>query len=119
MHMESRLRAVSCGVLDGLDHEPDAAVVDTGKGVAEVHRYAAGEAGCQAEHPLLAAGAGQADVQGGDRGGPGDGGAGGAVAAGGGADEPAGEVGAVPERSAADGPRVSGFVGGDPAGPGP
>jgi hypothetical protein len=42
-------------VQDGVDHELDAAVVDAGQGVAEVHGYAAGQAGGQPEHPVLAA----------------------------------------------------------------
>jgi hypothetical protein len=57
-------------------------------------------AGGQAEHPVLAAGAGQAVVQGGERGGPVDDGQAGAVA--GGADEAAGEVGAREEHMMAD-----------------
>ena len=65
---------------DCLDHQLDAAAVDAGEGVAEVHGYAGGQAGRQAEHPVLAAGAGQAVVQGGDRGGPVDDGQRGAVA---------------------------------------
>ena len=55
---------------DGFDHELDVAAIEAGESVAEVHWCAAGEAGCQAEHPVLAAGAGQVVVQGGDRGGP-------------------------------------------------
>ena len=75
---------------DGVDHELDVAVIEAGEGVAEADGCAVGEAGCQAEHPVLAAGAGQAVIQGGDRGAPVDDGQAGAVA--GDADEAAGEV---------------------------
>src|SRR5258708_13327641 len=102
----------------GLQDELDAVAVDAGEGVAEVDGYAVAEAGCQPEHALLAAGAGQAGPERGDRGGPVDDGQRGAVAAGRGGDEAAGEVGAGQERGVADEQLDSGFVGGDPAGPG-
>jgi hypothetical protein len=73
----------------------DVAVVESGNGVAQIDGGAAGEAGRQLEDTPFPAGAGQfADVQGGDRGVPVDGGhQGGAVAdAGGDCDEAAGEV---------------------------
>jgi hypothetical protein len=83
-------------VQDGGDHELDVAVIEADEGVAEVHRCAVGEAGCQAEHPVLAAGAGQAVIQGGDRGAPVDDGQ--AVAVAGDGDEAAGEVAAFSDR---------------------
>ena len=95
---------------DCLDHQLGAAAVDAGEGVAEVHGYAGSQAGRQAEHPVLAAGAGQAAVQCSDHGGPVDDGQRGAVAAGRGGDEAAGEVRAVQEHGMADEQLDAGLV---------
>jgi hypothetical protein len=78
------------------DQELDVAVVETGESVPEIDGYPVSQARCDPQHALLAAGAGQAGSQGGDRGRPVDGGhlwpAGQAVLD---ADELAGEVGSV------------------------
>ncbi len=80
----------------GCDQELDVAVVETGESVLEINGYPVGQARCDPQHSLLAAGARQAGSQGGDRGRPVDGGhfwpAGQAAPD---VDELAGEVGSV------------------------
>lgn len=62
---------MSGGVEDRLDQEADVAAVDAGDGVAEPDGDVPGEAGGEAEHSFLAAGAGEfACVERGDRGFP-------------------------------------------------
>jgi len=55
---------------DGHDQELNVAVVEAGDGVPEVNGYAVGQACRNLQHPLLASGAGEPRVQGGDHGGP-------------------------------------------------
>jgi hypothetical protein len=61
-------------VADGCDQELNVVIVDTGESVPEIDGYPVGQACRDPQHSLLAAGAGQAGPQGGDRGGPVDGG---------------------------------------------